>query len=68
MRVVTSVTVFNDAVGQRMSFTYSEIDESTGRIIADNRRENRVITDADAKAHAVALNAFAQTFLDGDVL
>ena len=59
MKIVTSVTVFNDAVGMRMSATYSEIDESTGRVISDNNRFDRVITDNAMKAHAEALLAYA---------
>lgn len=59
MKIITSVTVFNDAVGMRMSATYSEIDESTGRVISDNNRFDRVITDNDMKAHADALMAYA---------
>lgn len=59
MKIVTSVTVFNDAVGMRMSATYSEIDESTGRVISDNNRFDRVITDDTMKAHAEALLAYA---------
>ena len=48
MKVITSVTVFQDAVGMRMSATYSEIDEATGRVLSDNRRFDRVITGQDA--------------------
>ena len=48
MKIITSVTVFNDAVGTRMSATYSEIDDATGRIISDNNRFDRVITDNSA--------------------
>ena len=59
MKIVTSVTVFNDAVGMRMSATYSEIDESTGRVISDNNRFDRVITDDEMKADAEALLAYA---------
>ena len=59
MKIITSVTVFNDAVGMRMSATYSEIDEATGRIISDNQRFDRVITDADAKATAQELVNYA---------
>ena len=59
MKIVTSVTVFNDAVGMRMSATYSEIDESTGRVISDNNRFDRVISDDTMKAHAEALLAYA---------
>lgn len=55
MKRITSVTVFNDAVGMRLSATYSEIDAQTGRIVSDNQRFDRVITDAVAQAHAQAL-------------
>ncbi len=59
MKIITSVTVFNDAVGTRMSATYSEVNEQTGRIISDNQRFDRVITDPEAKAHATALLDYA---------
>ena len=59
MKIITSVTAFNDAVGMRMSATYSEIDDQTGRIISDNKRFDRVITDASAKANAQALLEYA---------
>ena len=64
MKIVTSVTVFNDAVGKRMSITYSEIDSETGKIISDNKRIDRVITDASARQTADALTAYAQAFVD----
>lgn len=59
MKIITSVTVFNDAVGMRMSATYSEIDDQTGRIISDNQRFDRVITDSTVKADATALIDYA---------
>ncbi len=59
MKIITSVTAFNDAVGMRMSATYSEIDDQTGRIISDNNRFDRVITDASAKNNAQALLEYA---------
>jgi hypothetical protein len=58
-KIITSATVFNDAVGVRLSATYSEIDDETGRIISDNKRFDRVITDASAKANARALLEYA---------
>lgn len=64
MRTVTSVTVFNDAVGKRMSASYSEIDESTGRVISDNNRVDRVVTDRDMKTLIGQLEDYAQTFVD----
>lgn len=64
MRVVTSVTVFNDAVGMRMSITFSDIDENTGRIMLDNSRIDRVITDQSVKITANSLLEQAQTFVE----
>jgi hypothetical protein len=59
MKIITSVTVFNDAIGMRMSATYSEIDDATGRVISDNNRFDRVITDANARAAAQDLISYA---------
>ena len=64
MKIVTSVTIWNDAIGKRISITYSEIDETTGKIIADNKRIDRIITDTSAKKLAEDLQAYAQTFVD----
>ncbi len=64
IKVVTSATIFNDAVGMRISITYSEIDEATGQVIADNKRIDRVITSSDARATANALLGYAQEFVD----
>lgn len=63
MKTVTSITVWNDAVGKRMSITYSEIDEQ-GQVISDNNRIDRVMTDADAKSTADALKEYAQDYID----
>jgi hypothetical protein len=59
MKIVTSVTVFSDAVGMRLSATYSEVDEDTGRVVSDNNRFDRVITDAEAKVQAQNLLEYA---------
>lgn len=64
MKTITSITVFNDAVGVRMSATYSEIDEN-GQILTDNKRFDRVITDTSAKKAVNTLMNFAQTLADG---
>lgn len=64
MKIVTSITCWNDAVGKRMSITYSEIDES-GKIISDNRRVDRVVTDAEAINMIDLLRDKAQEVVDG---
>ena len=64
MKRVTSATVFQDAVGMRMSVTYSVIDDETGRIIEDNKRVTRVLTDATQIAEAQAVITTAQAYVD----
>jgi hypothetical protein len=64
MKVITSVTVFQDAVGMRLSATYSEVDDNTGRIISDNNRFDRVITDNSVKADAQTLIDYAAGLLE----
>ena len=63
MKIVTSVTVWNDAIGKRMSITYSEID-SSGQVISDNKRVDRVITDATVKNTVESLMGAAQDYID----
>lgn len=64
MKIITSATVFNDAVGMRMSATHSEVDDNTGRVISDNNRFDRVITNDDAKAAAQLLLEYAGELLE----
>ena len=61
MKTATSVTVWNDAVGKRMSITYSEIDEATGKVISDNNREDKVITVKAEKDLVESLLELAQS-------
>lgn len=65
-KIITSVTTFNDAVGVRMSATYSEIDDETGRIISDNKRFDRVITDSNIRSAAQVLANYAQESIPAD--
>ena len=64
MKVVTSVTVFNDAVGLRLSASYSEINEETGEIVSDNKRIDRIITDSNIISSANELKTFAQNLIN----
>ena len=63
MKIITSITVFGDAVGMRLSATYSEVDDATGRIISDNNRFDRVITDPEVKVKAQALMEYVTNAL-----
>lgn len=64
MKIVTSVTGWNDSVGKRLSITYSEVDDATGKIITDNKRTDVVVTDKSAKSTIDALIDFAQEVVD----
>lgn len=64
MKTATSVTVWNDAVGKRMSITYSEIDEATGKVISDNNREDKVITVKAEKDLVESLLELAQSKIE----
>lgn len=65
MKIVTSATVFRDALGMRLSYTFSEVDDETGKIISDNNRANRMITDASAQTAAESVLNYAQSSLEG---
>ena len=64
MKTATSVTVWNDAVGKRMSITYSEVDETTGKVISDNNREDKVITVKAEKDLVESLLELAQSKIE----
>lgn len=64
MKKVTSVTFWNDAVGKRLSITYSDIDDTTGKIIRDNYRIDRVLTNAEAITACDNIAQVAQAFID----
>lgn len=64
MKIATAVTVWNDAVGRRISIAYSEIDDETGQIISDNKRVDRVITNQTQKEAINAVEAIAQSIID----
>ena len=66
MKVATSVTVWNDAVGKRMSITFSEVDEKTGKIVSDNNRTDKVITDKDTKSLIDNIFEIAQDAIDAE--
>lgn len=66
MRIVTSIGLFDDAVGKRMSITYSEVDDTTGQVVSDNKRIDRVVTRAhqDILNEIADITEFAQEFVD----
>jgi len=57
MKKLTSFTAHVTAEGQRISFTYSEIDDS-GKLIKQNERENFIVMGAELQAHIDAINTY----------
>ena len=49
----------------RMSATYSEVDDNTGRVISDNNRFDRVITNTEISDEAQALIDYAGSLVEG---
>lgn len=65
MKKVTSVTIWNDSAGRRISVTYSEIDEATHKVVRDNIRENFILLDEGDVVSTDAVLARAQSIIDG---
>ncbi len=66
MKILTSMTFFNDAVGKRLSVSYSEVDEQTGRVISDNNRKDRVIVDRTLISKIGELEDYATDFINAE--
>lgn len=57
MKKLTSFTAHVTGEGQRISYTYSEIDGS-GKLISQNNRENFIVMDAEVMEHINAINTY----------
>lgn len=57
MKKLTSFTAHVTAEGQRISFTYSEIDPD-GKLINQNERENFVVMDKELQSNIDAINDY----------
>lgn len=66
MLVATSIAAWPDAVGKRVSIAVSEIDDSTGKIISDNKRIDKVVVDKEGKALIDNLLDYAQSIVDAE--
>ncbi len=64
MKKVTSVTIWNDSAGRRLSVTYSEIDEETHKVVKDNARENFILMDNTEVKKTDSVLKIAQDILD----
>lgn len=53
MKKVTSITLHTTSEGQRISYTYSVIDENTGVLLSDNNRESMIVLDITSNKKAL---------------
>lgn len=64
MKKITSFTHLITGEGDRIAFTFSEIDE-TGMVISQNNKKNFVVTNEEMIGHIDAIEKYIQkTFLD----
>ena len=49
MKILTGFAIIKDAVGKRITYTYSEVNEE-GVIISSNKKESFVVLDDDTKS------------------
>lgn len=65
MKRVTSMTTFTTAEGERLSITFSDIDDN-GNIIRENDRVNKVVVDQEILSFIQELKNFAQEIVNGE--
>ena len=57
MKVITGVSILTTAEGQRITYTYSIIDDVTGTIIQNNVRRSFIVLDTETQGMVDALKA-----------
>lgn len=62
MKQLSSFMVLNIDGGDRISFTYNEIDENTGEPISKNNKKNFYAVDADLQSHIEAIRDYIRTY------
>ena len=58
MKQLSSFMALSVNGGDRISFTYDEIDESTGDLISTNNKESFFVIDEDLRAHVNSVRSY----------
>ncbi len=58
MKQLSSFLALNVNGGDRISYTYDEIDESTGDLVSSNNKESFFVVDSALKKHIDAIRKF----------
>lgn len=58
MKLLSSFMVMNAKGGDRVSFTFDDIDEETGEAISENNKKSFFVVDSGLKSHIEAIRDF----------
>lgn len=58
MKQLSSFMALSVNGGDRISFTYDEIDESTGNLVSTNNKESFFVVDSDLRGHVEGIRDF----------
>ena len=61
MKQLSSMMILNVNGGDRVSYTYDEIDENSGEPTSTNNKANFYAVDADLKNHIEAIREYIRT-------
>lgn len=61
MKQLSSFMVLNIDGGDRLSYTYNEINDETGEPVSTNNKKNFYIVDNELKAHVEAIRDYIRT-------
>lgn len=60
MKQLSSFMILNVDGGDRVTYTYNEIDDNTGEIIRRNNKANFYVVDDELKGHIDAIRNFVK--------
>lgn len=58
MKQLSSFMVLNIDGGDRLSYTYNEINDETGEPVSTNNKKNFYVVDSELKAHIKAIRDY----------
>lgn len=58
MKILSSIMSANVEGAERLSYTYSNVDEATGKILGQPRKESFVVLDDEVLGHIFALREY----------
>ena len=65
MKKITSITMHTTSEGQRLSYTFSIIDENSGAVISSNERGALVVLDIPANEQALGAVKTIEEYVAG---